>query len=148
METLKADLKAANIPFVDAKGRRADFHSLRHTLATNLALAGVAPRVAMEAMRHSDIRLTTKTYTDADMLPVTDAVAKLPSFMETKAADSQIDSQSLSRPGPDLSSSDTNLITENKSQISVDQELRSSSSTPVTTSPDNQEWCAVQGSNL
>jgi hypothetical protein len=34
----------------------------------------------MEAMRHSDIRLTTKTYTDTGLLPVSDAVVKLPSF--------------------------------------------------------------------
>ena len=80
METFKRDLRRAGIEFIDAKGRRADFHSLRHTLGTNLALAGTAPRVAMEAMRHSDIRLTTKTYTDTGLLPVSDAVAKLPSF--------------------------------------------------------------------
>ena len=61
---------------------RTDFHSLRHTLATNLALAGTAPRVAMEAMRHSDMRLTTKTYTDAGLLPLFDAVTKLPSFVD------------------------------------------------------------------
>ena len=35
------------------------------TLATNMALAGISPRIAMEIMRHSDIKLTTKTYTDA-----------------------------------------------------------------------------------
>jgi integrase len=48
------------IEFINAKGYRADFHSLRHTLATNLARAGTAPRVAMEIMRHSDMRLTSK----------------------------------------------------------------------------------------
>jgi integrase len=64
METFRRDLRRAGIEFIDAKGRRADFHSLRHTLGINLALAGTAPRVAMEAMRHSDIRLTSKTYTD------------------------------------------------------------------------------------
>ena len=80
MDTFKADLKAAKIEFVNAKGQYADFHSLRHTLATNLALAGTAPRVAMEIMRHSDMRLTSKTYTDTGLLPVSDAVSKLPSF--------------------------------------------------------------------
>jgi Phage integrase family len=94
METFKRDLRRAGIDFIDAKGRRADFHSLRHTLGTNLALAGTAPRVAMEAMRHSDIRLTTKTYTDTGLLPVSDAVAKLPSFSRSQAKDSQRDSQS------------------------------------------------------
>ena len=78
MKRFKADLTAAGIEFINAKGYRADFHSLRHTLATNLARAGTAPRVAMEIMRHSDMRLTAKTYTDAGLLPVADAVLKLP----------------------------------------------------------------------
>jgi hypothetical protein len=56
METFKRDLRRAEIEFVDANGRRADFHSLRRTVGTNLALAGTAPRVAMEAIRQSDIR--------------------------------------------------------------------------------------------
>jgi hypothetical protein len=38
----------------------------------------------MEAMRHSDIRLTTKTYTDTGLLPVSDAVGKLPSSLSGK----------------------------------------------------------------
>jgi len=51
MMRFKMDLKAAVIPFLNASGQRADFHSLRHSLATNLARAGTAPRVAMEIMR-------------------------------------------------------------------------------------------------
>jgi integrase len=62
-----------------SRGQRADFHSLRYTLATNLAIAGTPPRIAMEIMRHSDIRLTSKTYTDAGLLAVWDQVANLPS---------------------------------------------------------------------
>jgi integrase len=104
MKRFKADLIAAGIEFINAKGYRADFHSLRHTLATNLARAGTAPRVAMEIMRHSDMRLTAKTYTDAGLLPVADAVLKLPSLIGKKAADSQIDSQDLFRAGHDVSS--------------------------------------------
>lgn len=80
MEEFRIDLQAAGIPFEDGQGRRADFHSLRHTLSTNLARAGVAPRVAMELMRHSDMRLTNKTYTDATLLPMVEAVEKLPVF--------------------------------------------------------------------
>jgi hypothetical protein len=95
------------IEFINAKGYRADFHSLRHTLATNLARAGTAPRVAMEIMRHSDMRLTSKTYTDAGLLPVADAVLKLPSLTHKKTADSQIDSQDLFRAGQDQSSKGT-----------------------------------------
>jgi integrase len=101
MKRFKVDLIAAGIEFINAKGFRADFHSLRHTLATNLARAGTAPRVAMEIMRHSDMRLTSKTYTDAGLLPVADAVLKLPSLTGKQAAHSQIDSQDLFRAGHD-----------------------------------------------
>ena len=107
MKRFKADLVAAGIPFIDDNGHRADFHSLRHTLATNLARAGTAPRVAMEIMRHSDMRLTAKTYTDAGLLPIADAVLSLPSFLFTKKlepkTDTQIDPQSLFRAGQNLS---------------------------------------------
>jgi len=98
MDVFRADLKAAGIEFVDAQGRRAYFHALRHTLATNLAIAGTSPRIAMEIMRHSDIKLTTKTYTDAGLLPVAQNVFNLPSFNKPSAPDSQIDSQTLHDP--------------------------------------------------
>ena len=84
-------------------GHRADFHSLRHTLATNLARAGTAPRVAMEIMRHSDMRLTAKTYTDAGLLPVADAVLKLPYLGKRGATGTQ----NLFRSDQDLSTTDT-----------------------------------------
>ena len=78
MKTFKADLAAAGIVQKDEQKRIVDFHSLRHTLATNLGRAGVSIRTAMEVMRHSDARLTTKTYTDAAMLPTAEAIEALP----------------------------------------------------------------------
>lgn len=78
--TLKRDLDAANIPFEDIRGRRIDLHSLRKTYGTLLAMSGVAPRVAMEMMRHSDMKLTMSVYTDADQLPIAQETARLPSF--------------------------------------------------------------------
>lgn len=78
MEEFRADLAAAEIPEVDATGRSVVFHSLRHTLATQLARAQVPPRVAMELMRHSDLRLTMKVYTDSALLPTSDALDNLP----------------------------------------------------------------------
>ena len=74
IEEFRKDLEAAGIPYKDEQGRVADFHALRHTLATNLARAGVSPRVAMAIMRHSDMRLTNMTYTDASQLPTAEAV--------------------------------------------------------------------------
>jgi hypothetical protein len=55
---------ACGITVIDSLGRRVDFDALRHTFATRLNEKGVAPRVVMELMRHSDMRLTHKTYTD------------------------------------------------------------------------------------
>jgi hypothetical protein len=92
MPRFRADLEAAGIPYVDAKGEYADFHSLRKTFGTMLTLAGVGQRTVMELMRHSDMRLTAKTYTDANMLLVSDAVALLSAFA-AKQANPQIDPQ-------------------------------------------------------
>ena len=78
VETFQKDLAQAGIPFVDDSGRRLDLHALRKTLGTAMILNGENPRVVMEAMRHSDMRLTMKLYTDAGQLPVGAAVARLP----------------------------------------------------------------------
>lgn len=74
----KHDLARACIAYKDSQGRQADFHALRHTFATNLARAGINPRVCMELMRHSDMKLTTKVYTDTTLLATDDAVEALP----------------------------------------------------------------------
>ena len=80
MEVFRSDLKKAGITFLDDRGRRADFHALRHTLGTNLGLAGIACRVAQEVMRHSDPKLTNKQYMDVAQLPTAAAINMLPSF--------------------------------------------------------------------
>ncbi len=51
------------IPYSDDAGRDIDFHALRHTFITNLALAKVHPAVAQKLARHSNIELTMKYYT-------------------------------------------------------------------------------------
>ena len=62
------------------QGRFADFHALRTTFGTLLTLASRSQRTVMELMRHSDMKLTAKTYTDANMLPVSETVDLLPDF--------------------------------------------------------------------
>ena len=74
------DLEAAGIPRLDGQKRRVDFHALRHTMATNLGRGGVSIRTAMELMRHSDARLTTKTYMDSSALPTAEALDCLPRY--------------------------------------------------------------------
>jgi len=73
-----ADLAAAGIAKVDDRGRVADLHGLRTTFATHLSKAGVAPRTAQAAMRHSTLDLTMNVYTDPRLLNVAGAVAALP----------------------------------------------------------------------
>jgi integrase len=94
VETFKKDLAAAGIPFEDTRGRRVDIHALRKTFGTMLAASGISPRVAMEMMRHSDMKLTMGVYTDVSQLPIIQESARLPSFRLTnpdanKAAASQ-----------------------------------------------------------
>lgn len=79
-ERWRKDLAKAKIPYRDAEGRYADFHSLRKCTATLLALANVHPRIAQQLLRHSTIELTMGVYTDASLLPMTDAVNALPTL--------------------------------------------------------------------
>src|SRR5262249_19546597 len=74
------DLKMAGIPKKDERGRTLDVHALRTTLASLMNKAGVAPRTAQAAMRHSDIRLTMETYTDPKLLDVRGALDSLPAL--------------------------------------------------------------------
>lgn len=75
-----ADCQAAGIPKTDHRGRVVDIHALRTTFGTHLAVAGVHPRVAQQAMRHSRLELTTQFYTDPILLDVAGAVNALPNF--------------------------------------------------------------------
>ena len=63
MKEIRKDFKSAGIPLKDELGHIVDFHALRTTYITRLQRAGVSPREAMELARHSDMRLTMKTYT-------------------------------------------------------------------------------------
>ncbi|MGH7990550.1 MAG: tyrosine-type recombinase/integrase, partial [Limisphaerales bacterium] len=98
MKVIRADFKAVGIPLTDERGHRVDFHALRTTYITRLQRAGVSPREAMELARHSDMRLTMKTYTDVAQLPLAATVRKLPSI-----GDSHIDSQNLVAGSPTVS---------------------------------------------
>jgi len=80
MDTHKRYLAKAAIPFEDTEHRRADFHSLRHTYGSLLASAGIAPRIAMSLMRHTDMRLTMNVYTDPRIFDLAGAVEKLPAL--------------------------------------------------------------------
>ena len=80
LRILDRDLKTAGIPKIDSEGLVVHVHALRHSFGTHLSLAGVAPRIAQAAMRHSNISLTMNTYTDTRLLDTAAAVESLPSF--------------------------------------------------------------------
>jgi integrase len=80
LRILNRDLDAAGIPKIDSEGFVVHIHALRHSFGTHLSMAGVAPRTAQAAMRHSNISLTMNTYTDARLLDTSAAVESLPSL--------------------------------------------------------------------
>ena len=84
------DLAAAGIDKHDDRGRSLDVHALRHTFGTHLSKAGVPPRVAQAAMRHSSLHLTMNIYTDPTLLDVAGAINALPTFAPESAVAAQI----------------------------------------------------------
>lgn len=83
MEDFRADLAAAGIEEVDARGRRVVLHSLRHSLCTMMAASGVPMVIAQRVMRHRDIKLTAESYLDEGLLPLSAAMAALPRLTAT-----------------------------------------------------------------
>lgn len=74
--TMRGDLAAAGVPFVDERGHRADFHALRYTFASLLARAGVSELSRIKLARHSDWQQTDR-YTDPNALPIFAEMEKL-----------------------------------------------------------------------
>jgi integrase len=75
---MERDLEGAGIAYRDERGLYADFHSNRHTFVSNLARAGVSPKMAQTLARHSDINLTMNTYTHVAMGEQASAMQELP----------------------------------------------------------------------
>jgi hypothetical protein len=150
MTAFRKDLEAAGIAYVDAKGEYADFHSLRKTFGTMLTLAGVPQRVVMELMRHNDMRLTAKTYTDAGMLPTDATVAKLPSLNGAAIPAPQLAPQSLVQARPTLSVVVRETEVPDFAETRMDTRFERDLALPVSECPamsESEEWCAMQGSN-
>lgn len=82
MWKFKQLLERAGVAYKDDQGRQADFHALRRSFNTHLAQAAVDPQTRKEMMRHSELRLTLDVYTDKGMLPMAEAVEKLPVFLK------------------------------------------------------------------
>ncbi|HEX4150307.1 MAG TPA: site-specific integrase [Pirellulales bacterium] len=83
-ESTERERRAATafLCYADDAGRVFDFHGLRHHFITNLAKAGVPPKVAQTLARHSTITLTMDRYSHvgvADVVGGLDALPPLPS---------------------------------------------------------------------
>ena len=91
-----------------------DFHAIRHTCWTNLSLAEVLPRVAMELMRHSDLRLTMRIYTDATSLSTAGAVNKLATFGVSGRQESGAEGHNVSQGGADESNEESEKVPNDK----------------------------------
>jgi hypothetical protein len=120
-----------------------DYHALRTTFITRLSTMKVHPRLAMELARHSDMRLTMKTYTDAGQLPLREVMDTLPSF----GGDSRIDSRNLgptgqtgSQPVTETREIKTENSLENTGESHRDSQL-------VTMSHEKSEWRREGDSN-
>lgn len=77
---LGAEIGAAHLGKALHIATQQSIHALRTTLASLMNKAGVAPRTAQAAMRHSDIRLTMETFTDPKLLDVRGALGVLPAL--------------------------------------------------------------------
>ncbi len=95
LRIMNRDLKAAGISKKDADGCVVQVHALRHSFGTHLSKAGVAPRVAQAAMRHTNISLTMGTYTDARLLDTSEATEALPIFRNQPARSATLKSRTI-----------------------------------------------------
>lgn len=77
---IQCDAKAAGIAVVDESGLVLDFHSLRHTFASELSAAGVPLVMAQQLMQHSDPRLTSGIYTHTTLEAQGQSVESLPTL--------------------------------------------------------------------
>ena len=75
---LKIDLEDAGIPYKNGNGV-VDFHSLRHTAATLMALNETSPQICQWIMRHSDPSITQNVYTQLGLHNSRDLV-RMPDF--------------------------------------------------------------------
>jgi len=139
MPRYRKDLEAAGIPYVDKGDKTADFHSLRNTCATALTLVGTSQREIMELMRHSDMRLTAKVYTDSAQLPLAGAVDNLPFFDPVPIA---VPPSVLECPKPSQS------VQNGSEALSAGTLDFAGFGKLFPGLSDFVKWCAVQGSNL
>jgi len=87
-ERRRRDADTEFLAYEDAEGRVADFHSLRHRYITELAAAGVNPKVVQTLARHSSITLSLDRYTHVALFDQSAALDALPALPAKAAPES------------------------------------------------------------
>jgi len=77
---IKTDAAAAGLPLVDDEGRELVFHSLRHTLRTELVRARVTESVIDRIMRHKPAGIGQRFYTHITDFEIREAIERLPDY--------------------------------------------------------------------
>jgi len=77
---IQADATEAGLPLVDDEGRGLVFHSLRHTLRTELVRARVSEAVIDEILRHKDPGVGRRFYTHLAPFEIREAIERLPVY--------------------------------------------------------------------
>ncbi len=75
---IRRDLEAAGLPYRDASNRVADFHALRHSYITALAMSRAPVKVIQSLARHSTPVLTLGTYAHVGLYDQSAALDALP----------------------------------------------------------------------
>jgi integrase len=143
MGMYKALLERAGIPYKNDQGRQADFHALRRTMNTHLGQRGVDPQIRQEIMRHSDIALTLDVYTDKPMLPLAEAIEKLPVFLKP-LKDAHPCAHNPDFPGHELSRAGNANVVKDVSEMVEDEERRRALALTDTTEQNCEKSCLAR----
>jgi integrase/recombinase XerC len=98
--------KSDFLRYVDGQGRFADFHSLRVSYISRVLDAGANLKEAMELARHSDPRLTMKTYARVGLVSLARVLDNMPGTERTNTPQAQraratgTDDTPISAPAP------------------------------------------------
>jgi hypothetical protein len=87
LRTFDQDLKRSGIAKRNDRDLTVDFHSLRKSFVSWLLASGANPRAVQELARHSDLKLTTKTYCSTELLPTRQSLLGLPPMMRVESSD-------------------------------------------------------------
>ena len=75
---IRIDLEAAGIPYCDVNGHYADFHALRHSFISSLALSTAPVKIVQSLARHSTPVLTLNVYAHVETADQAGALGALP----------------------------------------------------------------------